>query len=563
MRILLKLNKRLFLHVILAIIIVSFAFPSINSFNLLNRETDLKLKTSETIEHLNELWLENPSFDYPIGPTWFSTREGDLTDVNSSTNSGYVNYDILGGFGSFSNVTNTPTTTDWKEFNNTYFILPDGTHEINQNGCEASHEFQETFDQSRNRPSVHWRRNVTTPLDMSDYIITNASLSAIVNGSADTNLETPNDDLSFDGAGYFATYYDYARFYIKFSNLDYTNLYEVAYYQTVDLGTGNQTRQDTGVIDYLNDTIMTAIDEPTLIFYLTKALEADPYNFGITLGIDIYCEDNYNQADRDNFYSLLIKSVNLTFTYEKKIDQLTSVSWEQEGQEINGTNVEILKSNLKFKYKINELWPVSLSPNSEIRIYINDKQHSETIKLSNANTTFQDAKEFGFDLFEITFPYEVINFSIQVFLADEFGLDNIITISIDDVFLEISYKETIIDPNQIPEPLIFTILLIIAIIAAACVGGYFIAYYKLLRFPKSVRKVRKYRSTLKRGKNPSTNITPRKEGFGLKYKKELTRTSKYLKGTPKESNVNIDKTTKSSLNKQDLENKSHGGSQQQ
>ena len=563
MRILLKLNKRLFLHVILAIIIVSFAFPSINSFNLLNRETDLKLKTSETIEHLNELWLENPSFDYPIGPTWFSTREGDLTDVNSSTNSGYVNYDILGGFGSFSNVTNTPTTTDWKEFNNTYFILPDGTHEINQNGCEASHEFQETFDQSRNRPSVHWRRNVTTPLDMSDYIITNASLSAIVNGSADTNLETPNDDLSFDGAGYFATYYDYARFYIKFSNLDYTNLYEVAYYQTVDLGTGNQTRQDTGVIDYLNDTIMTAIDEPTLIFYLTKALEADPYNFGITLGIDIYCEDNYNQADRDNFYSLLIKSVNLTFTYEKKIDQLTSVSWEQEGQEINGTNVEILKSNLKFKYKINELWPVSLSPNSEIRIYINDKQHSETIKLSNANTTFQDAKEFGFDLFEITFPYEVINFSIQVFLADEFGLDNIITISIDDVFLEISYKETIIDPNPIPEPLIFTILLIIAIIAAACVGGYFIAYYKLLRFPKSVRKVRKYRSTLKRGKNPSTNITPRKEGFGLKYKKELTRTSKYLKGTPKESNVNIDKTTKSSLNKQDLENKSHGGSQQQ
>ena len=563
MRILLKLNKRLFLHVILAIIIVSFAFPSINSFNLLNREIDLKLKTSETIEHLNELWLENPSFDYPIGPTWFSTREGDLTDVNSSTNSGYVNYDILGGFGSFSNVTNTPTTTDWKEFNNTYFILPDGTHEINQNGCEASHEFQETFDQSRNRPSVHWRRNVTTPLDMSDYIITNASLSAIVNGSADTNLETPNDDLSFDGAGYFATYYDYARFYIKFSNLDYTNLYEVAYYQTVDLGTGNQTRQDTGVIDYLNDTIMTAIDEPTLIFYLTKALEADPYNFGITLGIDIYCEDNYNQADRDNFYSLLIKSVNLTFTYEKKIDQLTSVSWEQEGQEINGTNVEILKSNLKFKYKINELWPVSLSPNSEIRIYINDKQHSETIKLSNANTTFQDAKEFGFDLFEITFPYEVINFSIQVFLADEFGLDNIITISIDDVFLEISYKETIIDPNPIPEPLIFTILLIIAIIAAACVGGYFIAYYKLLRFPKSVRKVRKYRSTLKRGKNPSTNITPRKEGFGLKYKKELTRTSKYLKGTPKESNVNIDKTTKSSLNKQDLENKSHGGSQQQ
>ena len=557
MRIWLKVNKRLVLYILLTIIIVSIAFPSINSFSLLNRKNDVNIKTSETIEHLNDPWLENPTFEDPIEPTWFSAREGDLTDVSSSTNPGYVNYEILGESGVFSNVTDTPKATDWDEFNNTYFILPDGTHEINQDGCEASHEFQENTDQSRNRPSVHWRRNISMPLDMSDYTITSASLSAIVNGSADTNVETPNDDLSYAGVGYFATYYDYARFYIKFSNLDYTNLYEVAYYQTVDLGTGDQTLQGIGVIDYLNDTIMTIIDEPTLIFYLTKALEADSNNFGITLGIDIYCEDNYASGDRDTFYSLLIKSVNLTFSYEKKIDQLTSLSWGQEAREINGTNVEILKSNLKFKYKISELWPVSKSPNSEIRIYINNRQHSETIKLSNAALTFQDAKEFGYDLFELTFPYEVINFSLQVFLADEFGLDHIISISIDDVFLEISYTETFIDPNPIPEPLIFTILLIVAIIAAVCVGGYFIAYYKILRFPKSVRKVRKFRSTLKSGQNPSTSITSRKEGFGLKYKKELNKTSKHLKGVPDETKVN------NSINKQNLKKKTQGGSQQQ
>ena len=560
MRIWLKLNKRLLLFILLTVLIVSVMFPSINSFNLLNRKTNVNPKTSGTIDHLNELWLENPTFEGTIEPTWFSTGEGDLTDMYSSTNIGYVNYEILGESGFFSNVTDTPQATDWFEFNNSYFILPDGTHEINQNGLEASHEFQENFDQSRNRPSVHWRRNVSMSHDMSDYIITSASLTALVNGSADTNLETPNDDLSIEGPGYFATYYDYARFYIKFSNLDYSNLFEVAYYQTEDLGAGNQTRQGTGFIDYLNDTVMAVIDEPTLIFYLTKALEADSYNFGITLGIDIYCEDNYDSADRDTFESLLIKSVNLTFSYEKKIDQLTSLSWSQEAQEINGTNVEILKSNLKFKFKINELWPISLSPNSEIRIYINNRIHSETIKLSNANTTFQEAKEFGFDLLEITFPYEVINFSLQVFLADEFGFDNIITISIDDVFLEISYTETIIDPNPIPEPLIFTILLIIASIVTASVGGYFIAYYKILRFPKSVRKVRKYRSTLKSRQSPSTSITSRKEGISLKYKKELKKTSKYLKESSKETNVDIDKTTKSSIDKQDLKNNTQGGS---
>ena len=560
MRIWSKFNKRLFLYFVLVVIIVSISVPTINSFNLSNRQPELKPKTSETIKHLNGSWLENPTFEGTIDPTWFSSQEGDLTDMNSSTNIGYVNYEILGESGFFSNVTDTPQAADWIEFNNTYFISPDGTHEINQYGCNASHEFQETFDQSRNRPSVHWRRNVTMLHDMSDYIITSASLTAIVNGSADTNLETPNDDLSFDGAGYFATYYDYARFYVKFSNLDYTNLFEVAYYQTVDLGTGDQTRQTTGVLDYLNDTVMTAINETTLIFYLTKALEADSNNFGITLGIDIYCEDNYDQADRDTFESLLIKSVNLTFSYEKKIDQLTSLSWGQEAQEINGTNVEILKSNLKFKYKINELWPVYLSPNSEIRIYINNRQHSETIKLSNANTTFQDAKVLGFDLFELTFPYEVINFSLQVFLADDFGFDDIITISIDDVFLEISYTETIIDPNPIPEPLIFTILLIIASIATASVGGYFIAYYKILRYPKSVRKVRKYRSTLKSGQSPSTSIASRKEGIGSIYKKELKKTSKYLKETSKEHDLNSDKAGKSTMDKQNLKEKSTGGS---
>ncbi|NVM45795.1 MAG: hypothetical protein HWN79_12845, partial [Candidatus Lokiarchaeota archaeon] len=306
-------NKKKFLLFILAVTISIFAvFPVVNPSERLIREQTLTIRPSETIEHLDEPWLLNPTFEYPIEPTWFSTRNGDLRDINASTGSGIANYEILGGYGVFSNVSGTPLASDWTEFNNSYFILPDGTHEINQNGCEASHEFQENTDQSRNRPSVHWRRNITMPVDMSDYIITSASISALVNGSGDTNLETPSDDLSYDGAGYFATYYDYARFYIKLSNLDYINLYEVAYFQTVDLGIGDQYRQTVGVIDYLNDTLMTMIDEPTLIFYLTKAFEADSYEFGITLGIDIYCEDNYDQADRDTFYSLLIKSVNLS-----------------------------------------------------------------------------------------------------------------------------------------------------------------------------------------------------------------------------------------------------------
>ena len=540
-------------------IITFIVLPVIVPSGRLIKDHNLTIKPLETIEHPSENWLNNSEFDYPIEPTWFSTRTGDLTDINASTGIGFANYEVLGGYGVFSNVTDTPLASDWDEFNNTYFILPDGTHEINQNGCEASHEFQETFDQSRNRPSVHWRNNISTTVDMSDYIITSASLSAIVNGSADTNLETPTDDLSYDGAGYFATYYDYARFYIKFSNLDYNNLYEVAYFQTVDLGIGDQYRQTVAVTDYLNDTLMTVIDEPTLIFYLTKALEADPYNFGITIGIDIYCEDNYNAADRDTFHSLLIKSVNLTFSYEKKIDQLSSISWNQQAPEINGSNVKVIKSNLKFNYSVSELWSNNISSNSEIRILINNKQHSETIKLTTANLTFQEAKNEGFNLIDITFPYEILNVSLQLFLADEFGLANVYTFSIDDVYLEISYTETIIDPGGNPEPLIFRILLTIAIIAGICIGGYFVAYYKVLRFPKAVRKVRKYRNTLKNPQKPSTDITERKNSFNDTYKKELNKTNKYLKGKPTESSAQFDKLAKAEPEISDKVSKTEGG----
>ena len=537
-------HKKRFPLYILIIVIITFAiFPVFTPSSSLIKK-NLTIKPLETIVHPPENWLNNSDFEDTIEPTWFSARAGELTDVNASTSPGFVNYEVLGGYGVFSNVTETPLASEWDEFNNTYFILPDGTHEINQNGCEASHEFQENTDQSRNRPSVHWRRNITMPVDMSDYIITSASISALVNGSGDTNLETPSDDLSYDGAGYFATYYDYARFYIKLSNLDYINLYEVAYFQTVDLGIGDQYRQTIGIIDYLNDTIMSIIDEPTLIFYLTKAFEADSYNFGITLGIDIYCEDNYNAADRDTFYSLLIKSVNLTFSYEKKIDQLSSISWIQQAPAINGSNVKITGSNLKFKYKVSEIWSENLSSNSEIKILINNKQHSETVKLTTANLTFREAKSGGFNLIDITFPYEVLNISLQLFLADEFGLANVYIFSIDDVYLEISYTETIIDPGGNPEPVIFRILLAIAIIAGVCIGGYFIAYYKILRFPKSVRKVRKYKSTLKSPQNPSTEITNRKDSFKEIYNKELNKTTKYLKGKPTESKANFDKISK-------------------
>ncbi|MFX1325691.1 MAG: hypothetical protein ACFE8N_12110 [Promethearchaeota archaeon] len=440
--------KITFLLMLILIIPLIIQFTSKNSFTGNFDCNNDKLGITGQESFIKQ-WLNNTSFDDPIQPTWFPLfgSLGDNSDVNATTSIGQVNFEVTGESYDFNNVSGVPKPVDgWLPFNNSYFITPD-YYGIDNTGVIANHTYDESVDQSRNRPSIHWRRNITMPVNMSEYIITSASISATVNGSADTNVETPSDDLSTGGtSSWSATYYDYARFYVKISNLDYEDLYEVAYYQTVNLGQGNQLHDGSGVIDYLSDTLMNIIEESTLIFYLTRALELDNYHFGITLGIDVYTEDNYNQYDLDIFHSLLIKSFSLSFSYEKRMDELTSVSWNQNADKISDLSndtVIINEAILNFYYKIDQIWP-STSPTSEIRILINNNLHPETIKLSKANSTFQLAKSGGFDVTSLI--TDDVNLSIQLYLADNFGLNRTITTSIDDITLNITY--TIIFPNK-------------------------------------------------------------------------------------------------------------------
>ncbi len=502
-------------------------FIQYNNLNQNPKENQIQknLNLSGIVPHSNLLWNENPNFEDPIQPTWFSEIKGDLADVNATTSSGQANFEFLGEARIFNQVSGIPKPEDsWEALKNSYFILPDYYEINNRTGCMANHTYDESVDQSRNRPSVHWKRNITMPVDMTEYIITSASLSAIINGSANRNLETPTD--SFSG---FATFYDHAIFYFEISDLENKEPpRRIASYKTEDLG-----KDGPGSIDYLNDTYITHDDEEDLIFYLNQVFEYDPYNFTIILGIDIYTEDNYNFFDLDIFYSLLIKSCNLTFTYEKKMDSSTYVSWNQELREINGTNVEITKANLKVKYKIDQNW-TSASENSKIKILINNREHKEYIQLIDYiySPSFQEAKPDGYDLMEydIMYPYEKMNLSIQVFLAEDFGLDQKIVISITDVYLIISYIEN--EPDIFSEPGIFLLLLIIGSIIAASLGGYLIAYQKVLKYPKPVRKVRKYRRSLNNEDAPHKTIREREKAFDETYQKELKKAKKILKSRP-------------------------------
>jgi len=106
--------------------------------------------------------------------------------------------------------------------------------------------------------------------------------------------------------------------------LEKLNVFEISNFQTIDLG------DDTaGTYDFLPDTFMNTVSQEVLEFYIRKVLETD-HNFTITLGMRIYCEDNYLLYDTDYWDNLRIKSFNLTFTYEKIA--LFKINYPESGQ---------------------------------------------------------------------------------------------------------------------------------------------------------------------------------------------------------------------------------------
>ncbi|MFX1573603.1 MAG: hypothetical protein ACFFB0_12705 [Promethearchaeota archaeon] len=403
----------------------------------LNKEKNPNLSAQET---LTTVWYKNPTFEDPIEPIWYSELNGDLSDINATSGSGQANYEILGETHTFSEISGIPLSTEWTQVHNPDFPdFPDTATIIANEGCYVSHYWDEKSDQA---PSVHWERNITMPVNMSDYIITSVSLSALVNATVQaTDYDNGGIDVFGDTDVNGATY-DYVKFYILFSDITKNKVYEVAAYQSTDLG-----KDSAGTWDYLYDTYLENEPQDKLIEYLTSVLNTDYKNFTITLGIRLWCEDSSpglppDDWDEDNWQDVIIKSCNLSFTYEKKIDQFNSISWNQDGDKINttvdGTTVTIKEAKLNFKYKINENW-TNLSPNSEFRIFINNNKLTETIKLSKATSDFQLAKEGGFDVTSLTLPDIKLNLSIEVYLADEFNLGVKKIISIDDVYLNITY----------------------------------------------------------------------------------------------------------------------------
>ncbi len=439
----------------LILLSISLTFPFIqNSFDISyeeNRDTDF-VKTSAQ-RSVTQQWIKNPTFESPIEPTWKwkNGTEGDNSDMNATTSDGTANYEVLGEnrtYSGISGVVNSSTSLGWSIFNKTGF-LPPHTATINADGFNVSHHWDETdppdgSGQIYNYPCIQIKKNVSLGVDISDYVIKSASLEVTFNASVDPNIDTPNDDYSGSQDEDLYAIGDFATFYVLISDLNNDQSYTVAYNRTKYLG---QFGNGNDPILNITDSPMYVYSEDDIITALNAALDKDldHSNFTITLGIDIYSEDNDNSGDHDDWDSLMIKTCNLTFTYEKKIDQSTTLSWNQVGNKLDGSKSQITDAKFFFKYKVNNTWPSS-APLSEMKFYINNKSYDEgIIKLTNFTTSWQEAKAGGFDVTSLISTDVNITVSIEVFLKDTFELDQVYNISIDDVYLNITYIETFPD----------------------------------------------------------------------------------------------------------------------
>jgi hypothetical protein len=437
-------------------------------------------------------WLENPSFNSSIQAPWFVLEEGDFDDVDANIGSDQANFQVLGDMRNFNDVSGRPnssTSLGWEQIRNGDFLLPD-VAVVNDSGCYVYHYLNENAagGQVRNYPSVHWKKNVSMPVNMLDYEIKFASVSVIFNASVNDNVDTPNDNYTSGDPDQFDIGDD-VTFYIELSDLNNSYSFRVGEFKSEYLGQYNPPFYPS--ILNITDQDLNYVNQQDLIAALTSILETDGYNFTITLGMDIYCEDNDGSGDHDTWNALIIKTCDLSFTYEKRIDQFTKISWNQEAEGISGENIQIRTANLNFKYKIDKLWP-SFAPLSEFRFSVNDKIYDEGIvRLNTFTTAYQNASLVGFDITNFIEKDVNVSMSFELFIKDSFELNETYSISFDDVYL---YIEII----TLEEDLSFVIYGLLGGIVA--IISFMIIYFKVLQYPPLVRKIRKLRNKVDKSK---------------------------------------------------------------
>jgi colicin import membrane protein len=181
-----------------------------------------------------------------------------------------------------------------------------------------------------------------------------------------------------------------------------------------------------------------------------------------------------------------------------------TTDYEVPGSEIS---LQIDETNLNFKFKSDKNW-VDFSPNSEFRIYINDSKHSETVKLTDANSNLKNVSINGFNELSNILIDNNVSIDLQLYIADDFILNESITVSVDEVILEVTFTVTVRTAELAVWQLILIYFLTAVVIVLISGFGAYQFHYK---YPPMVRDVRKLKGRLKRGRKTKSILVDSKE----------------------------------------------------
>ncbi|MBN1213854.1 MAG: hypothetical protein JXA99_00275 [Candidatus Lokiarchaeota archaeon] len=397
-------------------------------------------------------WITNGNLDNTDYWIIENGTGGDTNDINADISGGEFNSNLLGDWGQKSVILNSSASeyNQWDTFIKTGELLQPDNYGIDSTGVWCNHNFDDNAaDQV---PIIHFKREVMMDQPMDDYEITSASLEVHIDAECDLNIDTPQDYIDGNSANQAQNpidnpqSFDFCKFNVEISdfNTNDLNTYEMGSNQTVEFGYGDPPSSPDFASDYLTG-FMEIKDQQTIIDALTNVFSVHSTNFTVIIGIFINCADNYGGQERDYWRNLSIDYLNLTITYEKVIDQSTSIRLYQNtgsfSQDLSDNGYSSYNSysvdlaRLNFTYKVDPYWP-SDSQNSDVRISLNNGTTYVSQKLILADTNPSD---ISCNLIDLIKGLDDIEVSIIIFIADEFNLNETIEVSIDSISLEIEY----------------------------------------------------------------------------------------------------------------------------
>jgi hypothetical protein len=164
-----------------------------------------------------------------------------------------------------------------------------------------------------------------------------------------------------------------------------------------------------------------------------------------------------------------------------------------------------------------------------IRLSLNDTDFGQSIQ--NASLSFRWV--FGSDV--ITDDNGDGVFEIEVSGVPDGSYSMIITAEAGNNYDFETLELTIAAVRPVEEIFGFQIGLIAAIAGAIIIGSGFLSYIFVFRFPKQVRKIRKFRRSLKKKNAPkNVNIENRETTFRNEYQNELGKAADDLNTKPKD-----------------------------